>query len=817
MNRCFHCSEPLPAKPYPVTVRGRTELVCCPGCRVVAELIAESGLGEFYRFRTGANARPSEMLLDRGRWQAFDRPELAARLTRELRPGREELRCGIEGLTCSACVWLVEEGLRRVDGVLASSVNPVSRQVLVEYDPRALTPSGVLAAIASLGFTPRPRTAAAGGAARGGEARAELKRLAVAGLGFVQVMMLAAALYIGAFKAMEPTFVRFFELVSMLIAVPVVIYAGAPIFKGAWVSLRRGRLGMDVPVALAIAAALGASLVNVFRGQGQVYFDSVTMFVFFLTLGRFIEARARHQAGSEAEALADLLPDSALRKSGDTLERIGTVELAVGDTVVVPPGETVPADGRLVSARGVLDESLTSGESAPRRRAVGDGVLGASINVGGAPIEVEITEIGASSYLERVAALLDRAIADRPSFVRLADRWAGKFVLLVLAATAIAGLVWWRLAPERAFDVMLAMLVATCPCALSLATPTALAVALAALAKRGLLLNSSRVLERVGRLSHWLFDKTGTLTVGEPNLVATELFGDVDAERCLAIAAALEAGIEHPLARALLRASGAPRGVAVEVTYTPGAGVCGVVDARRYRLGSARFVGERGVEEADADGSCIYLRDDESVLARFVVADAVRPSARAALARLGAAGARRVLVSGDRAPVVARIATRLGVDEWRAEQSPEDKVEYLRALRAQGATVAAVGDGVNDAPLLGAADVSVAMIEGSRLAQASADVVFTGRNLESLAELPLAATRTQRVVRQNLCWAVGYNAVALSAAAAGFLTPWLAALGMSASSVIVVLNALRVRGMLEHRGSSGGSRSYDQLETEPRL
>ena len=818
MERCFHCAEPLPPEPYRVTIRGREELVCCPGCSVVAGLIAETGLGEFYRFRTKASERPSEGMLDTAKWQAFDRPQLAERLTRTSSEGRRELRCGIEGITCSACVWLVEEGLRRVEGVVAASVNPVSRRVSVEFDPRTLAPSGVLAAIAALGFTPRPRAGSDRGAARAGEARAELKRLAVAGLGFVQVMMFSAALYIGAFKAMEGTFVSFFELVSLLVAVPVTVYAGAPIFRSAWQGLRYRRLGMDVPVALAILGALGASLINVFRGQGHVYFDSVTMFVFFLTLGRFVEARARHQAGSEAEALWDLLPDSALRKQGESWERVGTVELVVGDAVLVPPGAAVPADGRLVSERGAFDESLTSGESAPRARARGERVLGASVNTGAQPVEIEITDIGASSYLERVAALLDRAVADRPSFVRIADRWAGTFVAAVLAFTAITGLVWWLVAPDRTFDVVLAMLVATCPCALSLATPTALAVALSALARRGMLLNSSRVLERVGRISHWLFDKTGTLTRGEPELALTDAAGSLTAEQCRRIATALEAGIDHPLARAFQRSGEAADIIATDVVYRPGGGVSGRIGGRGYRLGSATYA--RGVAPRcnDEPGTSeVYLCDDEGSLARFVIRDALRPSAAAAMTRLARSGVKRVLVSGDREAAVASIARRLACDGYRAEQSPEDKLDYLRSLQRQGAVVAAVGDGINDAPLLAAADVSVAMIEGSRLAQANADVVFTGRDLGLLADLPRAALRTQQIVTQNLVWAIGYNAVALSAAAAGVLTPWLAALGMSASSVLVVLNALRLRRVLERRPARGNPTPLARLEEQPQV
>jgi Cu2+-exporting ATPase len=801
VSGCFHCGEPIPSGvDLTLVVDGERRAVCCPGCLAVASLIDRQGLARFYDFRSVPNLRPKVAAGGASPWAVCDRPEVARQLVAKVAADRQELRCHVDGVTCAACVWLLERGVRGVAGVDDVSVNPVSGETAVRFDPEKVGLRSILDSIESFGFVPRPTLAGSRGQRQSEATRGELKRLAVAGLGAAQVMTLAAALYIGAFKEIEAAYASFFVLASMLIATPVVIYSGAPIFRAAWLDLRRGRLGMDVPVALAIASALAASLVNAFRGVEPVYFDSATMFVFFLSLGRFFESRARHRAGGLFDALADLRPLGAQRLVGDRVERVGTIELAVGDRVLVAPGEGVPADGTLVSTHGTFDESLLSGESAGRRRTAGESVLGGSLNAGHAPVEVRVERLGADSYLERVGGLLHRALADRPEFLRLADRWAGGFIGAVLVLAAAAGAFWLAVAPERAFEIVLALLVVTCPCALSLAAPTAFAVALGRLARRGLLLRSARALERLGDVTTWLFDKTGTLTEGRIVVAEVTTFFGVPAHDCREIAAALESGIEHPIARAL-------RGTlavtpAADVEYLRGFGVGGTVDGRRYKLGSGRYVG--ALDAAEGCGQRVYLADEERVLARFDLADTLRPHARDALAALARRGQRLALVSGDELGAVTRAARELGLEEAHAALAPADKLALLAARQARGEVVAAVGDGINDAPLLAQADVSIALVAGSQLAQASADVVFTGTDLTVLARLPEWASAVRRVVRQNLAWAAAYNLAAVPLAAAGVLTPWMAAIGMSLSSLLVVANALRLNRSLAE-GAAGAS------------
>jgi Cu2+-exporting ATPase len=801
VDRCFHCNEPIqPNTRYGLNVGGVYRAVCCPGCLAVAQMIQEQGLERFYDFRSAPALRPATAERD---WGVCDRDAVEERLTRAVGPDVRELRCQIDGINCAACVWLLDRGLRANPGISEVSVNPVSGEALIRYAPASTRLSDVLAEVSRFGFTPHPRLNGATGSSDSTERHAELKRLAVAGFGFAQVMTLSAALYLGAFKAMDIRFESFFVLASLLIATPVVLYSGAPIFRSAWETLARGRLGMDVPVALAISVAIAASLFNAFRGTGAVYFDSATMFVFFLTLGRFLESRARHRAGGVFAALGELTPLSATRRSGSALETVGTIELEIGDHVLVAPGGAVPADGVLLSPSAAFDEALLSGESSARRRSAGDAVLGGSLNLGHEPVEIEVARLGNDSYVAHVGSLLQRAMADRPEFLAIADRWASWFIAVILAATALTGSAWLALAPERAFGVVLAMLVVTCPCALSLAAPTAFAVALGQLAKQGLLLRSARALERLAAVDLWLFDKTGTLTQGHIGITRIVAEGEWDAASCLAAAAALESAIEHPLAQAMreraVREGLAPP-AATQIEYVPGYGVTGTVADRRLRLGSARYV---GLEVAPSGDAGLFLTDEHRLLARFEVSDTLRPHAKAMLAELVAGGAQAELVSGDGVAAVAATARELEIADFTASCDPAAKLALLESRQHAGRTVAAVGDGINDAPLLAQADVSIAMISGSQLAKTSADVLFTGSDLRVLAHLPKWSAATRRAVRQNLLWAACYNLVTVPLAGAGLLAPWMAALGMSLSSLVVVGNALRLGGKLRLPQSSG--------------
>ena len=789
---CFHCGEPLSGRePWTVRLEGEERPVCCPGCQAVAELIRDSGLADFYRYRTAPGSRPggdpAQAPDDDAPWRAFDRPGMLDAVSAPAADGTRACTLLVEGVRCAACGWLIEKSLERLPGVREVRVNPATARARLVWDPSLLPLSRALGALAGLGYRPHPGdTAPADLALR--ERRGALRRLGVAGLGMMQAMMYAVALYAGAFQGMDAGIEQLLRWVSLLVATPVALYSGWPFFAGAWRDLCAGRPGMDVPVALAVGGAWAASVLHTVTGTGEVYFDSVSMFVFLLSLGRFLEMGARHRTGSTRDALARLLPQSARRRgAGGEWESVALPELAAGDRVQVRHGETLPADGRLASAAARLGEALLTGESRPRARVAGEFVLAGSLNLGD-PLELEVERTGADTRVSAIGRLLDQAQSERPPLAAAADRAARWFVLGVLAAAACTWLAWHALDPARAFEITLAVLVVTCPCALSLATPAAMTAAIGHLARRGLLVARAGAVERLAHATRIVFDKTGTLTRGQPRLTAVEPAPGVEPEQAIALAAALESASEHPLARAFagLAAAGTPEDVVVH----PGLGIEGTVAGRRYRLGRYDFAGD--APDGQSAGTRVALSDEDGVLAHFVIADALRPEVPREVRRLAALGLPATIASGDAAEAVAPIAAAAGVADWHAGLAPEDKLARLRALQAAGERVVMVGDGVNDAPVLAGADVSVAMAAGTPLAHTSADMVLLGESLAPLADGVAAARRTLAVTRQNLYWAAGYNLVALPLAAMGWVAPWMAAIGMSASSLLVVLNALRL-------------------------
>jgi len=795
-SSCFHCGDALTGtEPWFVEIDSQRHRVCCPGCKAVAELIRESGLSDYYRFRTLPTGRPGDSAAVEAPdlpWKPFDRPEMLDAVSTPEGNGLRTCTMLVEGVRCAACGWLIERSLEQVPGVREIRVNPSSSRARLVWDPGELPLSGALGVMSRLGYRPHPGGAGAAEAAQR-EQRKALRRVGVAGIGMMQVMMYAVALWVGVFQDMDPGLEQLFRWVSMLVATPVALYAAFPFYAGAWRDIRSGRPGMDVPVSLAIGGAWLASSWHTVIGSGEVYFESVTMFTFFLLLGRYLEMSARHRAGDTHEALARLLPESARRRGVDgTWETVALRELRPGDVVLVRHGETLPADGRLVDSDARLDESMLTGEARPRPRQAGDAALAGSINLGD-PLELRVERTGAETMVSSIGRLLDRAQSERPPVAVSADVVARWFVVGVLCAAALTWVAWNIIDPTRAFAVTLAVLVATCPCALSIATPAALTAATGFLARRGLLVTRAGALEKLARVDRVMFDKTGTLTHGQPRITAVEARAGLSRDTALGIAAALESVSEHPIARAFMVAP--PAGEVSQARVSPGLGIEGDVAGRRWRLGRPEWavaLGGGRVPEAHGEETVVCLADEQGLAATFQLADRLRAGTRTQLEQLRELGLAVEIASGDSAEAVAPVAAAVGVADWRAGMTPQDKLALVRMRQQSGATVAMIGDGVNDAPVLAGADVSVAMAAGTPLAQTSADMVLLGDSLAPLSEGVMHARRTLRIVRQNLAWAAGYNLTALPLAAAGIITPWMAALGMSASSLLVVLNALRL-------------------------
>jgi Cu2+-exporting ATPase len=781
---CFHCGLPVPTGgAVGVRVDGVERIVCCHGCEAAALVIDAAGLGDYYRWRTANGPRPDEAAADA--WSVYDRPETLAGLERQGEAHVVNLL--FEGMRCSACGWLIEQRLVQLDGVVSVALNPATARARVEF--QAIPLSMILRAVAALGYRPHVlgRTDTLEVALH--ERRAAIKRLGVAGLGMMQVMMIAVAFYAGDHAGMTPVIRNYLRLIQLLITAPVACYAGLPFFTGAWRALAARQLSMDVPVTLGVLLAFVASAFNALRGTGEIYFDSVTMFLFLLLLGRYLEMLARHRNASTTEALVRMLPATACRVGAGAEERVPLATLIAGDVVRVAVGEAFPADGRLADGETLADESLLTGEPEPVVKRTGDAIVGGTTNLL-RPALVTLTALGSSTVLASIVRLLERASTDRPASTRLADRAASRFVACVLAGAAVTAAVWLYADPSRAFAATLAVLVATCPCALSLATPAAVAAAMAALARRGVLVTRADALEALATADHVVLDKTGTLTVGQPHIAAVDATVPADVSRCTAIAAGLERSSGHPLGRAFESVAAL---TATDIRIVVGAGVEGTVEGVRYRIGHSDFVAEwcgKRPHRLAADG--VHLGRPGEWLARFAIDDRVRTGVRAAMRSLADAGLTLEIASGDHADAVAAVAAAAGVPRFAGRLTPADKLARVAELQAQGARVIVVGDGINDAPCLAAADVSIAMGSGSALAQSTADFIVLGGDLACVATAVALARRTRAIIRQNLVWAAGYNLLSLPLAAAGLVPPWLAAVGMSTSSVLVLANALRL-------------------------
>ncbi|MEQ8660333.1 MAG: heavy metal translocating P-type ATPase, partial [Gammaproteobacteria bacterium] len=654
-----------------------------------------------------------------------------------------------------------------------------------------------------LGFEARPFTADARRAADAAEAHGLLTRLGVAAVFGMQVMMIALALYFGGADGFERGQYAFLRWASLLLTLPVLTWSAQPFLRSAWHALRARGLNMDVPVSLAILAAFGGSAWHTVSGTGEVYFDSVVMFVAFLLTSRWLELRARVRAATRLESLATVVPDVACRISGrgtdERRETVPALALVSGDRVWVRAGEVLPADGVIEDGTSSLDEAILTGESAPQPRAPGAAVLAGSVNLE-APLVVRVTGVGRQSFAGHLAELVARAAAARPAHDGLAERVARWFVAGVLVIAGLTALGWMLVDATRAFGATLAVLVVSCPCALAIARPAALAAAHAALLARGVAVLGGGALARLARADTVLFDKTGTLTHGQLRVARVAAFDDATQAGVLELARALAEGSEHPLARALraLPAASAPPALAA-MNAEAGAGVAARAGTSAVAFGSRAFVGAQmpaarfPVAGADDGGKEAWLARDGVVIGRIEFSDQLRAEAPAALAALRDAGLDCGILSGDRERVVAAVAAACAIVDTRAAQTPAAKLAEVARRQAAGSVVAMVGDGINDSAVMARADVSIAVADASAPARQQADVLLLAPSLTGVPLTVAIARRLERTIAQNLAWAVGYNVLAVPLAVSGYLPPWAAALGMSASSLVVVANALRIR------------------------
>lgn len=874
--RCYHCTETvLEPERWQVFYDGGERDVCCIGCQAVMQAIVDSDLGDYYRFRTEPalfGVVPENISAKINELAVFDEPEISERFlqSRDDDNGSNlvEVNLSVEGLRCGACVWVLERSVTGMQGVDSASVNFSSARATVSFNPKVVKLSGILARIAQVGYRTVPFDVRERELSLKKESRVFMQRLFIAGIAMMQVMMYALPAYITDAGDIDPEFEQLFRWASLVLTTPVLLYSAQPFLKGAWIGLLNRRPGMDMPVSIGILAAFSASVWATLNASGEIYFDSVAMFVFLLLGARYLEWSVRRRAMRAVDDISSAAPETAQRINKDNMDEVEVVpalRLEVGEQLIVDNGARIPVDGIVLEGNSAVNNALVTGESVPVTIAPGDTVAGGALLMG-APVRLEVLRRQSASTLSVIDKLIDRGASEKPKTVQTADRIATVFVTLLLLFAIVVYLVWMLIDPSRAASTAIAVLVVSCPCALSLATPATLAAATGDLLTRRLLITRGHALEALSRVTDVVFDKTGTLTQGKPILTSMSVVPDFDELTMLEVAVAMEIGSTHPHASALREACRSRRQKDVvkdtgEVVYAghrvaeqggassnwnrkdqnideayedcvkspdeasdPG----DALNALGYRNARLHHEAGSGVSAELENGDTLYLGSamwcslDESLigywrgrdspefksasevflsikhasgkvdfLARFLLQDSMRSEAHTLVETLHKRGLQVHLLSGDRQNAVMAAADELGIAAYRSDATPEGKQRYVSALQDQNKIVLMVGDGINDAPVLATANVSMAAGEATALARTAADVISLSPGLEGLPLLLSKAQHTSQIVRQNLIWASSYNVLAIPAAALGYVPPWAAAVGMALSSLLVAANAQR--------------------------
>ncbi|UZK03472.1 heavy metal translocating P-type ATPase [Venatoribacter cucullus] len=786
---CFHCGEAVTeGERWTAIIDGQPQPMCCPGCKAIAETIVASGLKDYYRHRTEL-PDVSPAVFDNNNVEAretllfYDSDALQKQFV-----GRDgdaaEATFIIEGISCAACSWLIEHRMAQLPGVEQALLNLSSHRLFLRWRPADIKVSSLIEALLRLGYKATPFSATSQEESRLKENKVAIRRMALAGFGMMQIMMMAIPTYADMTVEGE----MFLRLAQMILAIPVILYSGAPFFRAAVRDIQARHLTMDVPVSLAIMLAFLASIWSTFNQGVEVYYSEICMFIFFLLVGRYFEMRARHRMSRAGNNLLTLLPNLALRvENGDDV-LIASTDINVGDILRIKPGQAIAADGIVLEGRSSVDEAALTGEYMPVGKKVGDTLIGGTMNVE-SPLLMQVTATGADAQLSTIMRLLDRAQQAKPRAALIADRVASYFVLAVLLVSLAVFLFWLPDGVEKAFFIALSVLVVTCPCALALATPTALTAATAAMRERGLLISKSHVLETLPQINRVVFDKTGTLTQGRLTLERVVPLADLSETELLSLAAGLEKYSTHPIARAF---SGIDAAQVSQPEQISGQGIQGQWQGLTVRLGRADFAWSQPITAPDTAGQWLLLASDQQPLGWIQLNDSLRRSAFTVVKGLQQRGIAVSLLTGDPGESGPRVAAELGISDVRAGMTPSDKLAAVNTWQQAGEKVMMVGDGINDVPVLAGADLSLAVNEASDLAKTNADTLLTNGQLEVLLQSLDTGRKTRRIITQNHAWAIGYNLLALPAAASGLVEPWQAAIGMSLSSVLVVANAMRL-------------------------
>lgn len=786
MVGCFHCGEAVPSgSRYLLTIEGVSQPFCCPGCLAVADTIIDCGLASYYQHRTApapkADAIPDELK----KLQHYDLDEIQQDFVVN-KDQLKEVQLSISGLSCAACAWLIERHVSRVKGIELIQVNTTTERARVRWDPVRLPLSQVLSAFTDIGYQARPFQPHQQEQQYNKEVKAYLLRMGVAGIASMQVMMVAIALYDDLFPETDAGLIEYFRWISLWLSIPVMGYSALPFYQNAWRGLKHRALNMDLPVSLAMIFAFVASVYATVTQTGEVYYECVSMFAFLLLTGRFLEMRAKRRASETTANLTLLVPMLARIETDTGEQEVAAKSLQPGQIVLVDPGSQIPADAEILNGSTSIDESMLTGEHLPVLRHPGDTVFAGTTNVE-SPLRLHVLRPLADARVSEILRAQDDALLEKPRVAILADQLSRYFVAALLLVTLATYLVWLTIEPSKAFWVMLSVLVATCPCALSLATPTALTVATSRLSRSGVLVRRAHVLDTLPKVNRIVFDKTGTLTRGEIRVTEVTLYGELSESQALAMAAALEAQSEHPIAQAFTQY----RQSDIQVTERKnqvGKGISGDIEQQNWQLGSSAWL----APEHHNPELCVYLACEQQLVARFTLADPLRDEAKALIEQCKEQGIATTILTGDSSGQAEAVAALLGVETLVKQASPDDKLAYLQERDRAGDICLMIGDGINDAPVLAGAHVSFAMAGGTDIAKNSADGIMLADDLRHILTARHIAGRCRQVIKQNFSWALGYNLIILPLAATGHVSPWIAMIGMSVSSLIVMTNSLRL-------------------------
>ena len=792
---------------WDLDIQGAAAFFCCAGCREVCRSIFAAGLGNYYQLRD----RPAPPLLPETlpvaaeQLDLYDDPRLQASFTTAGEHWQEAALL-LEGVRCPACLWLNEQRLQRLAGVLEAHVDYTSQRLRVRWDQRRISLSNILRTVARLGYRAEPYDPAHRDALVSKEKRRGMERLLFAAATGMAIMHFSLAVYLMPIPeaATElPLWVVIGRWTSLILATAILAFSGQDFFVGAFQDLRHGRLGMDVPIALGLLVAYVGSATATLQRHGEVYYDSIAMFVCLVLAARHLELRARLTAADTIDQLTRVVPTTARRLMPDGREQNTFVyQVSPGDRLRVGPGERVPVDGRIVEGASRFDESLLSGEALPVARGPGDDVMGGARNWE-QTVTVEVTRIAQDSTIMELTRLMQRSLADKPYCARLADRLAKWLVSAVMLVAGVTAVVWLRLDASAALANTVAVLIVTCPCALALATPAVMALSARKLVALGVMPLRMSALQELAQRGVWAFDKTGTLTVGQLELQAIDPTGQLTPGKALRIAAALEVASTHPIAMALQKACPAPALSVGQLRYVSGTGVRGDIEGQQWWFGKPGWMqaetadgalphASLQVSEKDEDLVAI-LGNEQGIQARFRFSDRLRPGVPTLLEDLRQQRFERfVMLSGDSQDRLSRLGAKLGFDEALGGLSPQQKLSWVRRQQRLGQRVFMLGDGMNDAPVLGAANVALSFREATDLARSASDFLLLTDDIGVIAKIRPLAQQARRILIQNLAWAGGYNLLMIPAAAVGLIPPWGAAIGMSASSLLVVANALRL-------------------------